>query len=262
MLFAVWLRLNLKESPVFEKVQNTEEQEAKTAVQAPPKESFFAMFKSKAFWLATGIRFGQAGNSGLIQTFLAGYLVQSLLFDKSIPTDAIMISSVVGFLTIPVIGLISDKFGRRIPYIILSLSAMLLAYPMLSVIVDGANSVSLITICIIIVHNCSVLGLFALENITMAEMFNSRNRFTGMAVAKEIGGLIASGLGPVLAGIFCSITGSWWPIAIMIIIYSAISLISAIIMPEVKDRDLTSTLDAVEEAEQQKGKVKYATVNQ
>ncbi|EPL6455643.1 MFS transporter [Providencia rettgeri] len=264
MLFAVWLRLNLKESPVFEKVQNAEEQETKVAVQAPPKESFFAMFKTKAFWLATGIRFGQAGNSGLIQTFLAGYLVQSLLFDKSVPTDAIMISSVVGFLTIPVIGLLSDKFGRRIPYIILSLSAMLLAYPMLSIIVNGANSVSLITICIIIVHNCSVLGLFALENITMAEMFNSRNRFTGMAVAKEIGGLIASGLGPVLAGIFCSITGSWWPIAIMIIIYSAISLITAIIMPEVKDRDLTSPLDAVEEVEQQKskGKAKYATVNQ
>ncbi|MEQ4676516.1 MFS transporter [Providencia vermicola] len=264
MLFAVWLRLNLKESPVFEKVQNAEEQDTQAAVQAPPKESFFAMFKTKAFWLATGIRFGQAGNSGLIQTFLAGYLVQSLLFDKSIPTDAIMISSVIGFLTIPVIGLLSDKFGRRIPYIILSLSAMLLAYPMLSVIVNGANSVSLITICIIIVHNCSVLGLFALENITMAEMFNSRNRFTGMAVAKEIGGLIASGLGPVLAGIFCSITGSWWPIAIMIIVYSAISLITAIIMPEVKDRDLTSPLDAVEEVEQQKGKgkAKYATVNQ
>ena len=46
------------------------------------------MFTSKSFWLATGLRFGQAGNSGLIQTFLAGYLVQTLLFDKSIPTDA------------------------------------------------------------------------------------------------------------------------------------------------------------------------------
>jgi MHS family metabolite:H+ symporter-like MFS transporter len=47
--------------------------------------SFAAMVKSKSFWLATGLRFGQAGNSGLIQTFLAGYLVQTLLFDKAIP---------------------------------------------------------------------------------------------------------------------------------------------------------------------------------
>lgn len=59
------------------------------------------MFQSKSFWLATGLRFGQAGNSGLIQTFLAGYLVQTLLFNKAIPTDALMISSILGFMTIP-----------------------------------------------------------------------------------------------------------------------------------------------------------------
>jgi MHS family metabolite:H+ symporter-like MFS transporter len=40
------------------------------------------MLKSKSFWLATVLF--QAGNSGLIQTFLAGYLVQTLLFDKAI----------------------------------------------------------------------------------------------------------------------------------------------------------------------------------
>jgi hypothetical protein len=41
------------------------------------------------------VRFGQAGTR-LIQTFLAGYLVQTLLFDKAIPTDALMISSILG----------------------------------------------------------------------------------------------------------------------------------------------------------------------
>ena len=85
MIFAIWLRMNLKESPVFEKVND--------AQTAQPDTSLGAMVKSKSFWLATGLRFGQAGNSGLIQTFLAGYLVQTLLFDKAIPTDALMISS-------------------------------------------------------------------------------------------------------------------------------------------------------------------------
>ena len=31
------------------------------------------------------------------------------------------------------------------------------------------------------------------------------NRFTRMAISKEIGGLIASGFGPILAGIFLSL---------------------------------------------------------
>ncbi|MEB7916271.1 MFS transporter [Enterobacter mori] len=238
MIFAIWLRMNLKESPVFEKVNDEE--------RAAPDTSLGSMVKSKSFWLATGLRFGQAGNSGLIQTFLAGYLVQTLLFDKAIPTDALMISSILGFLSIPLLGWLSDKVGRRLPYIILNVSAIILAYPMLSIIVDKSYAPGTIMLSIIVIHNFAVLGLFALENITMAEMFGSRNRFTRMAISKEAGGLVAVGFGPVLAGIFCNMTGSWWPIVAMLIAYSVIGLVSAILMPEVRDRDLSAAEDAAE----------------
>jgi len=243
MIFAIWLRLNLKESPVFEKVSENGTVAEKVA---PEEATLGAMFRSKSFWLATGLRFGQAGNSGLIQTFLAGYLVQTLLFDKAIPTDALMISSVIGFITIPLLGWLSDKFGRRLPYIILNISAIILAYPMLALIVDKSYSASTIMISLIVIHNVAVLGLFALENITMAEMFGSRNRFTRMAIAKEAGGLVAVGFGPLLAGIFCNVTGSWWPMVVMIVCYSVIGLISAVLMPEVRDRDLSLAHDAAE----------------
>ena len=251
MIFAIWLRMNLKESPVFEKVSDTE-----TVV---PDTSLGAMFKSKSFWLATGLRFGQAGNSGLIQTFLAGYLVQTLLFNKAIPTDALMISSILGFITIPLLGWLSDKVGRRLPYIILNISAIILAYPMLSIIVDKSYAPGVIMLSIIVTHNFAVLGLFALENITMAEMFGSRNRFTRMAISKEAGGLVAVGFGPVLAGIFCNMTGSWWPIVAMLVAYSVIGLVSAFLMPEVRDRDLSAAQDAAEVAPEES--VSYGAVS-
>ena len=243
MIFAIWLRLNLKESPVFEQVSEDSGLQNEMATQ---EGTFSAMLKSKSFWLATGLRFGQAGNSGLLQTFLAGYLVQTLLFDKAIPTDALMISSVIGFITIPFLGWLSDKVGRRIPYIIVNISAIILAWPMLSIIVDKSYSASTIMASLIVIHNIAVLGLFALENITMAEMFGSRNRFTRMAISKEAGGLVAVGFGPVLAGIFCNMAGSWMPIVIMLVCYSIIGLISAILMPEVRDRDLSLLNDAAD----------------
>mgnify|MGYP001211816385 FL=1 len=243
MIFAIWLRLNLKESPVFEQVSEDSGLQKEMATQ---EGSFSAMLKSKSFWLATGLRFGQAGNSGLLQPFLAGYLVQTLLFDKAIPTDALMISSIIGFITIPFLGWLSDKVGRRTPYIIVNISAIILAWPMLSIIVDKSYSASTIMASLIVIHNIAVLGLFALENITMAEMFGSRNRFTRMAISKEAGGLVAVGFGPVLAGIFCNMTGSWMPIVIMLVCYSIIGLISALLMPEVRDRDLSLLNDAAD----------------
>jgi MHS family metabolite:H+ symporter-like MFS transporter len=88
MIFAIWLRMNLKESPVFEKVNDA----------ANCAAGHLTGFDVEKQILLAGDRsaFGQAGNSGLIQTFLAGYLVQTLLFDKAIPTDALMISSILG----------------------------------------------------------------------------------------------------------------------------------------------------------------------
>lgn len=243
MVFAIWLRLNLKESPVFEQVNEGSTQQDSAVEQ---DNTFGAMLKSKSFWLATGLRFGQAGNSGLLQTFLAGYLVQTLLFDKAIPTDALMISSGIGFITIPFLGWLSDKMGRRVPYIIVNITAILLAYPMISIIVDKSYSAGAIMASLIVIHNIAVLGLFALENITMAEIFGSRNRFTRMAISKETGGLVAVGFGPLLAGIFCNMTDSWWPIVAMLICYSVIGLLSALLMPEVRDRDLSLLDDAAD----------------
>ncbi|WP_256338118.1 MFS transporter, partial [Escherichia coli] len=214
---------------------------------AAEMQAVSAVLKGK--YTMTGEAFDpvEVDNSGLIQTFLAGYLVQTLLFNKAIPTDALMISSILGFMTIPFLGWLSDKIGRRIPYIIMNTSAIVLAWPMLSIIVDKSYAPSTIMVALIVIHNCAVLGLFALENITMAEMFGCKNRFTRMAISKEIGGLIASGFGPILAGIFCTMTESWYPIAIMIMAYSVIGLISALKMPEVKDRDLSALEDAAED---------------
>jgi MHS family metabolite:H+ symporter-like MFS transporter len=41
-------------------------------------------------------------------------------------------------------------------------------------------------------------------------------------------------------------TGSWWPIVAMLVAYSVIGLVSAILMPEVRDRDLSLAEDAAE----------------
>jgi MHS family metabolite:H+ symporter-like MFS transporter len=43
-------------------------------------------------------------------------------------------------------------------------------------------------------------------------------------------------------------TGSWWPIVAMLVAYSVIGLVSAILMPEVRDRDLSAAQDAAESA--------------
>ena len=96
--------------------------------------------------------------------------------------------------------------------------------------------------------NIGVLGLFSLESVTMAELFGSRTRFTQLALAKEIGGILATAIGPVVAAGLTAATGSWWPIAAMLVVYSLITLVSAVLAPETRGRDLVLLEDAAVKA--------------
>lgn len=251
MLFALWLRSNLKESPVFEDradvvdgvALSRDEIAQADAENKSVIEEGLKQRKGRAFFVALGLRFGQAGNSGLIQTFLVGYIASTLLMDRSIATTAIVYGSLIGFVTIPVIGMLGDRFGRRPIYMALSGATMVLAFPLMLLVTNGSN-VTLV-LGMILALNIGVLGLFSLESVTMAELFGSRTRFTQLALAKEIGGILATAIGPLMAATLTALTGSWWPIAVMLVVYSGITLVSAYLAPETRGRDLVRLEDAI-----------------
>ncbi|MEU5344928.1 MFS transporter [Streptomyces sp. NPDC020766] len=255
MIFAVWIRRSLKESPVFEERPDVvdgvalarDEVESAIATADEHKGSVLAagirQRKGKAFFLALGLRFGQAGNSGLMQTFLVGYIATNLAVGRSVPTDAIVYGSLVGFATVPVVGLLGDRFGRRPVYLALSALTVVLAFPVMLLITSGSTPG--VMLGMVLGLNVGVLGLFSLESVTMAELFGSRTRFTQLALAKEIGGILATAIGPVLAATLTAVTGSWWPIAAMLVVYSLITFVSAYFAPETRGRDLVRLEDAV-----------------
>lgn len=257
MIFAVWLRRNLKESPVFEERPDVVDGVALSRAEAaavvedkvvePERESVIEaglrQRKGKAFFLALGLRFGQAGNSGLVQTFLVGYIATTLGADRSVPTDAIVYGSLLGFATVPLVGLLGDRFGRRPVYLALTVLTVLLAFPVMFLIASGTTAG--VTVGMIVGLNVGVLGLFSLESVTMAELFGARTRFTQLALAKEIGGILATAIGPVVAATLTAVTGSWWPIAAMLVGYSLITLVSVVLAPESRGRDLVRLEDAI-----------------
>jgi MHS family metabolite:H+ symporter-like MFS transporter len=250
MVFAVWLRRNLKESPVFEERADVVDGVALSRAEAEAAAAGDDVLrqglrqrKGRAFFVALGLRFGQAGNSGLVQTFLVGYVATTLLVSRSVPTTAIVYGSLLGFVTVPVVGLLGDRFGRRPVYLTLTLLTAAFAFPMM-LLITGGSTVALV-VAMVLGLNIGVLGLFSLESVTMAELFGARTRFTQLALAKEIGGILATAIGPVVAATLTAVTGHWWPVAAMLVVYSLITFVSAFLAPETRGRDLVQLEDAV-----------------
>lgn len=235
MIVAVLIRLFVKESPVMaEKKRLLLEEKSKLAKQDAHSSKKFG---HKSFLVALALRFGQAGNSGLLQTYLAGFMVTVLAVQKTVPTNANILSSLVSFLTIPLVGYLGDRYGRRKMYMVLSGLMIVYAIPMM-LLIDTRNTI-LLTIATIIGLNIGVQGLFAMENVALAELFGARSRMTLVALSKEIAGLIATGFGPIIAASLVSIaSGSWIPIAIMMIVFSVSSFLGAYVSEDVTGRDL------------------------
>lgn len=243
MIVAFLIRIFIKESPVMETKKKLLAKERTQILQKNGKNLNNKTGK-KSFLVALGLRFGQAGNSGLLQTYLAGFIVTILAVQKTVATDANIISSLISFITIPLVGYLGDKFGRRKMYMFLSLAMAIYAVPMM-LMIDSKNTI-ILTIAMVIGLNVGVQGLFAMENVTLSELFGAKNRVTLVSMAKEIAGLIATGFGPIIAaGWVSATTGSWWPISIMIIIFSLSSFFSAYFADDVTGRDLNRLDDAM-----------------
>lgn len=129
-------------------------------------------------------------------------------------------------------------------YMILSLATAIYAVPMM--LLFETKDPVILTIAMVIGLNIGVQGLFALENVTLAELFGARHRVTAVSLAKEIAGLVATGFGPIIAAAaVTATTGSWVPLAIMIIVFSLSSFFGALISEDTTGRDLNELDDAM-----------------
>ncbi|OYN92986.1 MFS transporter [Enemella evansiae] len=247
MVFAVWVRLNLKESPVFEERADVVEGRALSreemvaqATAANDTRTLESLERKpvKATIVSFLLRFGQAGNSGLIQTYLISFITVTLAVQKGVGAQVVIVSSLIGFLTVPLVGWLGDRVGRRRMYIVMSSLSLVLIVPTMLAI--DSKQIGWIFVGYAIIHNVSVLGLASLENLSIPEIFGARNRYAATGIVREIAAIIATGVGPIIAAAWvAAATGSAIPVMVLLGLFTLATLIAAIWAPEWAGRDLT-----------------------
>ena len=246
---ATLIRRHVRETPVFEQEQNevkqsqvqkTEISASQTTVTAE-KTSFLA--RNKAFFVMLGLRIGENGPSYLAQGFVIGYVVKFLKVNQTVATSAVFVASLLGFFVIPFAGWLSDRFGRRIVYRWFCFLLMLYAVPAYMFL---ETRDPFIVASIIVIGMClASLGIFGVQAAYGVELFGVRNRYSKMALAKEIGGIMSGGIAPLVASALLDHYKIWWPIAIYFAAMAGIGFITTFYAPETRGRDLNAVEDAI-----------------
>lgn len=237
MLYTLYLRRRLSDSPTFE--ATAEEQKRIT-----PKEFYGELFSHgrKAFLRSMGMRIGESGTSTFYQVFLIG-IITAVVGNKTTGTSVLLIASFAAFAVIPTVGYLSDKFGRRPTLITIAVFQILWLYPAWLLIQTGEFWAILVAVL-----GGLTLGVIPSNVVQLAalpELFGSRHRYSGLAVSKEIGGMISGGIVPFVSAWISAATSSIVPMLINIGVLASFTLIAAVISPETRGRNLVAREDAV-----------------
>jgi MFS family permease len=125
--------------------------------------------------------------------FGAAYAVQpgyGVGFDKSVYLWIPVVGNIVAVMVIPFVGDLSDRIGRRPPMIVGSLLAGLLAFAYLYAI--SIKSVPLAFVFSILMWGIVYQGYNAVYPSFYPELFPTRARVSGMAIAQNIGTMLTA----------------------------------------------------------------------
>ena len=245
---AIWIRLKLKESPSFTKL------EARQQVNDSPLKHLIRHSKPTLLKVI-GMRMAENGGSSIYQSLAISYMVTATGLKGPIGPIALLLAGVSGAVIIPMTGMLSDRFGRVPVYRAFALYQLLLAYPTWWVLSQGNAAASIAMLCVAL---AGVWGMFATQGALLPELFGAQHRYAGVAVGREVSAVIAGGVAPLIgASIIAWATAHWggaegrvmaWiPLATYVAILSLIGVVTTFYTPETRGRDLDDLRDAAED---------------
>jgi MHS family metabolite:H+ symporter-like MFS transporter len=244
---AIWIRLRLKESPEFAKL------EARHQVDDRPLIHLLENSK-KTVLLGIGLRMAENGGSSLYQALAVSYMVGVVGLKGEIGALSLVFAPLVGALVVPLAGMLGDRYGRVIVYRSFAIFQLLIAFPVWWVLSGGDVAASLIAMSIAL--GVGTWGMFGAQGALLPELFGARHRYIGVAVAREVSAVIAGGIAPLIgSGVIAWTTShyggtkeaailSWLPLAAYLSLLTVITLVTTFFTPEPRGRDLDDLRDA------------------
>jgi MFS transporter, MHS family, metabolite:H+ symporter len=239
ILIALYIRMRLKESPTFVELEKQEQ-----IADHPMREIFSHSFAS--VWRGIGLRMAENGGSYLFNSLAVAYATGTIMVNKSVGPIAVAVASLIGIVSVPLAGWVSDRVGRVPVYRFGALVMLVLAFPGWYLISLGQTWLVILVIAVAI--GFGVNSMLGSQCALLPEMFGNRHRYLGVAVAREFSAVIAGGLAGVFGAYLIKVSGgSWVPLGGYTFVLAAITMATTFVTPETRERDLTRLGDALDD---------------
>ncbi|MFI1919900.1 MFS transporter [Nocardia sp. NPDC020380] len=231
VLLGYYVRTTVTDAPIFAAAQaiTMPSQRARSSVievlTRYPREVFTAM----------GLRFGESILYYMVVTFSVTYLKVHVGACTAMILWWLLVAHAVHFAVIPLVGRLSDRYGRRPLYLIGAFAGGawgFFAFPLM----DSKQSWAILVAVVagLVCHAFMYAGQSAL----MAEMFPTRLRYSAVSLCYQVTPVVAGSLAPIIAVRLLDVYGSSVPIAVYLAASAAVTVVALLFYRETYGADL------------------------
>ena len=207
VLVGLFIRLRIMESPVFAQIK-----EARRVVKVPVVELLRS--ESRNVLLAAGLYLAHGVLFYAMTVYTLSYTTSVYGLAQNTYLIGVTAAGAVQLITIPFLGGLSDKLGRRAVIMFGTLFIVAFAVPLNFMITSQVPMLAWLAVIIGICvgHN----AVYAPTAALYSEMFPAHVRYSGTSLGYQLGGAIAGFVPLTAASLVGAAGGAYWPIPALI----------------------------------------------
>lgn len=218
------VRVKLLETPEFAAVKA-----AKAEVRVPIVTALRTFPRSVFVTMGARLSEGQVFNIFAVVIIL--YATTELHVSKTLVLAGVLIGAGLECVTLPMFGALSDHIGRRPVFIFGAAFCGVYAFPFFLLL--DTKAAPAVLLAPILGFAIGHSAMWASEAAFFSEVFSTDVRYSGASFVYQFAGLASSGIVPLVsAALITAAGGSAWAVALFVIGYSVVSVVSTILAPE------------------------------